>query len=365
MRLFSGLLWSLYKIAVLYTLLIYALTYWIPSAHWVAGFLMLSLPVMLVFHTAFLLVWALLAPKRLVTTLFVLIVGYPFLARTFQFRRTSDEPSLPSEISTREPLTVLNYNVFSFGLYDYQYGNNKETVKKFGTWISEQNADVLCLQEYFDHEGMADFNFTEKLQRKGYKYHSFLRKLSQGETSRSGMAVFSKYPIVAIRDTLFSGQNGLLQADIAWQGDTVSVIDVHLYSMTLQLSAIVNKDDYEKSKHEAKYAYKQMRKGFEKRGEEVKLLKSWIDDTPHPTIVCGDFNETPYSYVYGSLRKYLANAFEQKGSGFGFTYNHLPYFIRIDNQFYDSNKLELLDFNTLNQVPYSDHYPLIGRYLVK
>ncbi len=365
MRLLNGLLWSIYKIAVIYTLLVYALTYWIPSAHWIAGFLMLSLPVMLVFHVVFLFIWALLAPKRVLTTIFVLLLGYPFLNRTFQFGNSPAEASSLPENKEKKYLTILNYNVFSFGLYDYQYGNKKETVKNFGTWISEQNADILCLQEYFSHTGMDDFNFTERLQRQGYKHSAFLKKLDYGTKNLSGVAVFSKFPIVAVQDTLFSGQNGLLQTDILWNGDTISVIDVHLYSMTLKLSAVVRQENYEQSKHEAKYAFKQMKKGFERRGAEVELLEKWIAATPHPTIVCGDFNETPYSYVYGRLRKRLDNAFEQKGSGFGFTYNHLPYFIRIDNQFYDKSRLELLDFETLNQIPYSDHYPLIGKYQVK
>ena len=365
MRLFSGFFWSLYKIAVLYTLLVYALTYWIPSTHWIVGFMMLSLPVMLVFHVIFLVIWAFLAPKRMLTSAFVLVVGYPFLARTFQFKKPEANFLSASGLRETKPLTLLNYNVFSFGLYNYQYGNNKENAKQFGAWFSQQDADILCMQEYFSQDGMDNFRFTDRLRKQGYRYHAFIRKLNPGNDNQSGVAVFSKFPIVSVRDTLFSGQNGLLQTDIVRQGDTISVIDVHLYSMTLKLSAIVNKEDYENSKHEAKYTFKQLRKGFEKRGAEIKVLESWIADTPHPTIVCGDFNETPYSYVYGRLRRKLANSFEERGSGFGFTYNHLPYFIRIDNQFYDKNKLELVDFETLNQVPYSDHYPLVGRYMFK
>ena len=363
MRLLHGLLWFLYKIAVIYTLLVYALTYWLPSAHWLAGFAMLSLPVMLVFHVVFLVVWAAVAPVRILTTLFVLAAGYPFLARTLQFGKSLDDPAA----NDTETLTVLNYNVFSFGLNGYQYDDDKENTKRFSEWVGQQDADVLCFQEYFSREGMADFSITSRLRRNGYRYQAYMnREVSAAPpTDVGGMAVFSKHPIVAVRDTLFGGLNGLIQVDIAWRGDTVSIIDVHLYSMTLQLSAIMNKEDYEKSKHEAKYAFKQMRKGFENRAVEVALLDDWVAASPHPVIVCGDFNETPYSYVYGRLRQRLHNAFEEKGIGFGFTYNRLPYFIRIDNQFYDKEKLELLEFETLNQVPYSDHYPLIGKYRVR
>ena len=370
MRLFSVLLWFLYKIAVFYTLLVYALTYWTPSHHWLAGFVMMSLPVMLVFHLGFLVIWSLISPKRLLTTLFILALGYPFLARTFQFGRSSSQVSLAPERKESAMLTVLNYNVYNFDFYNYQYGQDKETVRQFGTWIEQQQADVLCLQEYFSRRDMADFDFTTRLRSQGYRYREFLQESENVPNAQNGVAIFSKYPILAVRDTLFTGSNGLVQADILWKNDTVRIINVHLYSMTLQLSGIVNKgivnkEEYEKSKHEAKYALKQLRKGFEKRGAEVELLESWVADSPYPVIVCGDFNETPYSYVYGRLRRRLDNAFEEKGSGFGFTYNHLPYFIRIDHQFYDKGRLELVDFETLNEIPYSDHYPLVGHYVFR
>lgn len=365
MRLLSGLLWFLYKIAVFYTFLVYALNYWTPSHHWLAGFVMMSLPVMLVFHLVFLVIWTFISPKRILTTLFVLALGYPFLDRTFQFGRSSAQASLAPGQEDPPSLTVLNYNVYSFALYRYQYGQDKETARQFGSWIDQQQADVLCFQEYFSRQDMADFDFTARLRSLGYRYQAFLQESEYAANAQNGVALFSKYPILAVRDTLFSGSNGLVQADILWQKDTVRIIDVHLYSMTLQLSGIVNREGYEKSKHEAKYAISQLRKGFEKRGAEVGLLESWVADSPHPVIVCGDFNETPYSYVYGRLRRRLDNAFEEKGSGFGFTYNHAPSFIRIDHQFYDKNKLELVGFETLNKVPYSDHYPLVGRYVFR
>jgi endonuclease/exonuclease/phosphatase (EEP) superfamily protein YafD len=78
--------------------------------------------------------------------------------------------------------------------------------------------------------------------------------------------------------------------------------------------------------------------------------------------VCGDFNETPYGYAYGQVRHRLSNAFEEAGSGFGFSYRNAPRYIRIDNQFYDKKKLKVLDFQTRRDVSYSDHYPIVGRY---
>ncbi len=359
MRLLTGFLWFLYKIVVLYTLIVYALTFWTLSSHWIAGFMMLSLPILVIVHLAFLVLWLLVMPKRAMVPLLVLLAGFPFLERTFQLGASLDETSNRAE---NPSLSVLNYNVFSFGLYDYRYGQNKDSVKKFKTWMNQQDADVLCLQEYFSNGDMKDFEFTKLLRRNGYRHQAFLLERKSGSSGEFGLAVFSKYPILATRDTLFSGQNGLLQADILWKKDTIRIINTHLYSMTLQLSQVVDGEDYKKKKHEAKYAFRQLRRGFETRAQEIKPLEKWIADSPYPLIVCGDFNETPYSYVYGHLQKRLANAFEEGGQGFGFSYNRLPSFIRIDNQFYDKKHLKLNSFKTLQEVPYSDHYPLIGHY---
>ncbi|MPR35450.1 endonuclease/exonuclease/phosphatase family protein [Salmonirosea aquatica] len=366
MRLLTGFLWFLYKILVLYTLIVYALTYWTFSSHWIAGFMMMSLPVVVVLHLVFMVLWLAVAPRRAIVTLLVLLAGLPFLARTFQLD-LSPGPSLAAAPSRGQSpvISVLNYNVFNFGLNQYRHEENHTTLKQFKNWLVQQNADVLCLQEYFSHGDMEDFHITEMLIKTGYRHHAFLLQGSHGSPSEFGLAVFSRYPILATRDTLFSGQNGLLQADIVWNKDTLRIINTHLYSMTLQLSQVVSEQDYDKKKHEAKYAFRQMRRGFETRAQELNPLEKWIAASPYPIIVCGDFNETPYSYVYGHLRRRLANAFEERGRGFGFSYNHLPNFIRIDNQFYDQNRLELTEFKTLREVPYSDHYPLIGFYTRK
>jgi endonuclease/exonuclease/phosphatase (EEP) superfamily protein YafD len=53
----------------------------------------------------------------------------------------------------------------------------------------------------------------------------------------------------------------------------------------------------------------------------------------------------------------MKNGFEKAGKGFGFTYNKVLFFLRIDNIFYD-DLLDILDFKTHSQVDYSDHYPV-------
>ena len=90
---------------------------------------------------------------------------------------------------------------------------------------------------------------------------------------------------------------------------------------------------------------------------QISILKKHMANSPFPVILAGDFNDLPYSYTYFSLKEDLENAFEKKGRGFGFTYNKVLFFLRIDNIFYE-NPMEVLQFKTLREVDYSDHYPI-------
>lgn len=94
-----------------------------------------------------------------------------------------------------------------------------------------------------------------------------------------------------------------------------------------------------------------------KRDQVVLLLDS-LRRSPHPTIVCGDFNEPPFGFVYQKLRHRLHNAFEEKGWGIGGTSNKPgARLLRIDNIFV-SPDIEVERFQTLHEVEDSDHFPI-------
>jgi len=57
----------------------------------------------------------------------------------------------------------------------------------------------------------------------------------------------------------------------------------------------------------------------------------------------------------------MRNAFEDAGKGFGFTYNKVLFFLRIDNIFYDPS-LNIEHFKTHREVDYSDHYPVSATF---
>ena len=92
------------------------------------------------------------------------------------------------------------------------------------------------------------------------------------------------------------------------------------------------------------------------RTRQVKVLESHIADSPHPVILCGDFNELPNSYNTTTLANGLKDAFVESGFGIGKTFDgNFPAF-RIDYILFDPI------FNAENyqeiKVQLSDHYPI-------
>ncbi|MHA4741438.1 endonuclease/exonuclease/phosphatase family protein [Dyadobacter sp. MSC1_007] len=354
------LLWFLYQCFAFYTLLVYLLIWLAAWDGWLAAFMMMSFPAVFLVHLVSLPIWFVIDRKKALLPLALLLGSGLFLSRSFAF----NSGGASAEIEGKQ-FRLMSYNVRTFQKDLHWQGSEKvrEDVREMKKWVAESKADVLCMAEYYEEDGTI-FDAGDRLRAKGYKHAAYFHKRKYGK-SYWGLVLVSKHPILASRDTVFLAQNGMIQADIKIGKDTVRIIGVHLYSMTLKLRKLVDQKEMDGVARESRSTFGRMKKGFIKRAEELVVLQRWVDESPYPVIVCGDFNEVPYSYVYGTLRKSMANAFEEKGRGFGFTFNQLPYFIRIDHQFYDANRLSLTAFKTFSDVKYSDHYPIMGTYRFK
>jgi endonuclease/exonuclease/phosphatase family metal-dependent hydrolase len=106
-----------------------------------------------------------------------------------------------------------------------------------------------------------------------------------------------------------------------------------------------------------------LKKGFVKRALQAQELKESINASKYPVIVTGDFNDTPVSYTYRSIRKGLNDSFFFFLHGAGFTYrgNYPPN--RIDYILYDK-KLTNSHFEII-KAKYSDHYPIMAWFKKK
>ncbi len=344
-----------------YTLIVYTLAYFVPSGHWTIGFLMLSLPIVIILNLFFLVSNLLIRNKRAWFYGALLLLSFPFWKRTFGFHFSNTKTSSNS-------FSVMSFNVMDFDVLNHLDHINPQNATDLMYWAVHEDVDIKCFQEFYNHH-TNNFNTIVQFRKNGYKYRTILHTpISRNEQGFLGVAIMSKYPILDTDEKVFGDMNGVIRADIAIKKDTIRVINVHLRSLVVRFSGIkkaYTDENYDEGKTATKTILSKIKHGFEHHAEEIEIVEEWIKSSPYPVIVCGDFNETPYSYVYGRLRKTLNNGFEEAGSGFGFSYKNAPKYIRIDNQFYQKEKFEIESFATRADVKHSDHFPIIGRYRLK
>lgn len=338
-----------------FTLLTYALCFWPVVSHWLVGFMTMSLPVLVLIHVILLFLLNLVGARgMMLKSFFVLLLSFPFWSRTFQSGNAGNEAS--------GAFRVLSYNVHQFGVMSKPGGEKSLLTDQGIAWLKEKDADLLCFQETY-HLTNSATDPVSVMKKLGYRHFVFLGgKINEKPRAGTGLAFFSKNKLINMQKVAFEGQNGLLKVDVVTEKDTVTVINVHFQSMTLNLDELSEQRKMDGIKSESKKTFARMKHGFLRRNEQIQKLEELVNDSRHPVIVCGDFNETPYSYPYGRLSRVLRNSFEEGGSGFGFTFRNLPYFIRIDHQFYDANKIGLVDFFTDREANFSDHRPIIAGY---
>ncbi len=232
-------------------------------------------------------------------------------------------------------------------------------------FIKTQNADIVCLQEFFIL-GNPSREEDEIIKGLGGNYYSHMKIFKVNKNRYYGIVTFSRYPIVNKGEIIHENSSSLsIFSDVIIKRDTFRIFNNHLQSFMLkrmsrsfieELSSTENKETVD----EMKNLSRSLKKGFSMRSRQAQLVKSYINKSPYPVIVVGDFNDTPVSYTYWKIRKGLADSFVTSGYGAGFTYkgNYPPN--RIDYILYDKNLINT--FFEIKKVIYSDHYPIIAYF---
>lgn len=324
-----------------------------------AAFIPILLPVVVLLNIGALVIYAMRKSTLVLLPALVLLTSFRFFPSTLSLI----PPAKPAHSSEKE-IKLLSYNVSYFQmqrLYSDAYYDPKqnETVGQMREWLLSQDADILCLQEFFDDSYSKLYNTVERLSESGYECY-FMHSVNTVNKANRGLAIFSRYPIVN-RGELFlsdNNYNGAAFADVVVaEGDTLRVINMHLESMRIKV--------HTKGMglpHAMKEALRRYKWGAEERANQTEAITDFIHKSPYPVLLAGDLNDTPYSYVYRQFRNQLENTFEEAGSGFGFTYrgNRL-FFLRIDHIF-NSPSLQAASFNTHQDVWFSDHFPLTASF---
>ncbi|WP_179348668.1 endonuclease/exonuclease/phosphatase family protein [Winogradskyella pacifica] len=330
LRFGSKIVFVINSLVAFLLLISYILPYVSPRSFASLSVLSLGVPLMILANIVFFIYWLLRVKKQMLLSLIVLLLGWNYINSMYKFSASEDTKDEAS-------FSVMSFNVRLFNKYDWLKDKTvKETILDF---IKKEQPDILCLQEYprserVKLEGYNDFNATYNKDVKG------------------GQAIYSKFPIINSGSLEFPNTyNNAIFVDIVKQKDTIRVYTFHLQSSGIET-------DVEKLKKEtSSHLFKQVGATFKAQQDQVELFLKHKSKTKYKTIVTGDFNNTPYSYIYRMVKgDDLKDTFEAAGNGFGRTYDFKFFPMRIDFILADED-FTVNGFKTFD-VKLSDHYPI-------
>ena len=268
-----------------------------------------------------------------------MLLGITFINKFYNLK--------PTELPKSEnDFTVMSYNVRLFNKFKwYQKANIPSQIAKF---VEDKNPDILCIQEYSD---------LEKTKFSNYKYNQIFK---EGKNIIVGNAIFSKYKIIDKGVINFpNSTNNAVYADIIKDKDTLRIYSMHLQS--IKISTDIEDEEIQKmNESKTKYIFRKISGAFTKQQEQALLLKEHYSQCKYKKIICGDMNNSAFSFVYRTIKGSMQDTFEANGSGFGKTYNFKYYPARIDYIFVENN-IEVKQFTSIDTFLQSDHFPQITR----
>ncbi|MDT7832077.1 endonuclease/exonuclease/phosphatase family protein [Flavobacteriaceae bacterium S356] len=325
-RKFLFILNSLVAILLLFS---YFLPFISPKTFPALAVLSLGVPILIILNIVFFIYWLLRRKKELCISLVTLILGFNYVTSLFLISGKSN--------IKENNLLVMSYNVKGFSNLGWK--NKSSTSVKIFDFIKTEDPDVLAIQEYYINSGI-DHGFP-------YQYIK-----TKEPKSKFGYAVFSKYEIVHSGSLDFEGsQNNTIFADLKIDSDTVRVYNVHLESLGVN----PNKENFGQENSEK--LYRRLKRTFSKQAQQTALFLTHKNAWKGKSIICGDLNNTAFSWVYNEISDGMKDAFLEAGRGFGKTYNY-PYPLRID--FILTDESFVTDNYKTHRIQYSDHFPIMA-----
>jgi len=353
----------------LYMLLLYMLPHSNQLHFWFLNLTALAFPFLIVVQIGFLIFWLIAKRKLALIPLITIVLCWPFVRSLFALNKKSS--------NQESSFTTASWNVHLFDFYE----NNGTLDAAMMKSAVNLNADVLAVQELvFSIDSTSDISFEKVKKKLGYQYgvagndrrfgvHTHPGKRTERYYAFS-IALFSKYPILQWQKVqpLREYNHTFIWADIKIGNDTIRFFNVHLQSMHFAktdydfIEAIDN-SGIEEVKKGSKSLLSKIKVANIVRSIQINAVKEEIVSSPHPVVLCGDFNDVPNSYAYQTINNLLDDAFTEGGYGTGRTFLKLSPTLRIDYIFHDE-KLKPVYFKTIQKTK-SDHRPVTASFLIQ
>lgn len=255
---------------------------------------------------------------------------------------------------------MLSYNVMSFGGMEKKDGHNPIL-----DYLKDSRADILCLQEYATSPSAQSLTQEDVEQAlKNYPYHH-IHTAGEAKGSANKMACYSRFPILSAHTLRYrSSNNGSVAYEIKVGTDTLTLINNHLESNKLtreekeMYESMLEDPQKENVKSGARQLVRKLAEATAIRAPQADSISVVVARSVHPHIVvCGDFNDSPISYVHRVIARDMDDAFTRSGRGLGISYNQNRFYFRIDNILVSPN-LQSFNCTVDRSIKVSDHYPI-------
>lgn len=324
-----------------------------PDNSSILPFIALSLSLLLIGNILLVVYWILRLRCWFLVPLLAIAANYQYIGRIFQW---TSSPAQQVQVYT---LKVATLNAHSFG---------KEwtcvSTKQLAHYLSEQEVDIVCFQEF----GKGSESYPIDSINAAFRNWPY-RAIPISPTGHNclQLAVFSRYPIN--NNVLFPFQqtaNCALWCDINVAGSMIRLFNLHLQTTSVSSNlkkikeSVTHINLLSNTLYEIAYLGYDMQNCFSMRSQQAHYIHAKIKESPHPVIVCGDFNSLPSSYVYRTiLGNELKDGFCNAGKGYMYTYRNFKHLLRIDYIF-TSSKFRTLEYYSPNIDFHSDHNLVIS-----
>ena len=299
------------------------------------------MPLFFILNGLFFIYWGIQFKKRMILSGLVLLMGITFINKFYKFS-SKDFPE------DEKDFTVMSYNVRLLNVFKWL--DRDDVPENILDFINEKNPDILCIQEYSN---------SANIDLKVYR-HKYI--LMEGNQIKTAQAIFSKFPIIDQGNIVFpNSNNNVVFADIKKGKDIIRVYNMHLQSIKISPDVNeINENIDAINQGKSQRLYSRISKAFKQQQQQAEIIKEHKKDCPYPIIICGDMNNSAFSYVYRNIKGKLKDSFEEAGKGFGATYKFRYYPARIDYIFVDEN-MTVKKFESFSEFENSDHYPIMAR----
>lgn len=327
-----------------------------PQVFWPLSVFGLTYPIFLLINILFIAFWLLLLNKNFIYSLLAILIGLSTLGEHFRLKSSDDNP-------VELGLKLVSFNVKNLSNNNENYADIKIRTS-IQNYLEDQDAQIICLQEFqtYPTKGVNTVKaFKDKLGMPYFAESLYVPKSKMKFVDL--MLIYSKYPIVKQEELRFKDKCYALFVDIAYQEDTIRVFNIHLQSnhFAQKEYEIFNSPETalnEETSEQVLTLLDKLARFSKIRNIQVNRINELILKSPHPVLLCGDFNDTPASYSYHKLAKNKKDAFVEKGKGYGNTYNGKLPAMRIDYILCDT-VFEIEQFQ-IGNIELSDHYPIIS-----